>query len=202
MTNDPTNPTAPRRSRFIEAIAGAIRGDQPPNSAPSKPPSGSSSELHEQLRKLSAQWLEDAEHMGPATAAEMELRECALTIRSLAANYPAVPAVPVAELQSLNDGWRATWPGAELDKTSAQLNCFCDEIAQLIAKYTATPQLQLPPNPHAVGTYLWAREEHARGNVVRRFSGIGWTTYPNAFVWQQALWTHEDVIAVNWEVAQ
>lgn len=44
-----------------------------------------------------------------------------------------------------------------------------------------TYELYEEPNPHAPGTYQWAREEHARGKSVRNAIGPGY--YANTDSW-------------------
>jgi hypothetical protein len=73
--------------------------------------------------------------------------------------------------------------------------CLRDCVRELIAKHT--PQ---SPNPHPVGTYLWAREEHARGNNVRR---MGWwrnLRAPSGVAWSSLMFGHDDFTQTDWEV--
>lgn len=97
-----------------------------------------------------------------------------------------VSSVTVSELQALLDG-----PDLQGGVWNA--------IRKLIDKHTPKPEL--PPNPHPVGTYLWAREEHARGrSVATAWKNNERLTIRKTRAWSDARFTHTDFIATDWEV--
>lgn len=104
--------------------------------------------------------------------------------------HPPTPSVPVSELRA----WLARgWGGGELDA--------------LLSKYDPP---SLPPNPHQQGTYLWAREEHARGHRPRRrewkprseCSTTRPLNDPDGVPWEHCMFTHCDFTATDWEVLE
>lgn len=136
---------------------------------------------HAELTRLAREWL---------SCSDDGWRDCGGLLHGwLEINEP-VSSVPVSELQALLDG-----PDLQGGVWNA--------IKQLIAKHSPKPEL--PPNPHPQGTYLWAREEHARRHSVgrswwsRRVGGAGRAITPDS-AWEHCSFTHDDFIATDWEV--
>lgn len=139
-------------------------------------------EQHQQLRAFANAWCGLDGHQASG-------KQCGDALLFFLDANPAVPAVPVSELRAwLRRGW---------------VN---GEFEALLAKYTPRPSL--PPSTEKPGTYLWAREEAARGKRVgrlRRASSIGifdvvYDPGSQAGVWDKFKWTHDDFIATDWEV--
>jgi hypothetical protein len=94
-------------------------------------------------------------------------------------------------------------PVVPLDELKAAYDA--EDVGALIDRYTP-PQ----PNPHPPGTYLWAREEHARGRRLRRKLRSCWRLVlgPDSFAmasepgddWDSFRFTHADFTATDWEV--
>lgn len=57
--------------------------------------------------------------------------------------------------------------------------------------------LYVEPNLHTKGSYLWAREEHARGRTVRRDCTGCIASHKR---WSDCMFTHESFIATDWQV--
>lgn len=111
--------------------------------------------------------------------------ECANALELVLQTHPAVPS---SELRALAE---------KMDDVLANPTCkTCSRwLLELVAKYT--PQ---PPNPHPPGTYLWAREEHARGRDVRVASWNRNVTAQRDCPWDSFRFNHCDFTATDWEV--
>jgi hypothetical protein len=85
-------------------------------------------------------------------------------------------------------------PVVPLDELKAAYDA--EDVGALIFKYT--PQ---QPNPHPQGTYLWAREEHARGQLVRRREWLAVATgIARLSDWSRMHFADADFTAADWEV--
>lgn len=103
-----------------------------------------------------------------------------LQLQSWLDAHPPVPSVPVSELRAWQN---RDWVDGE--------------FAALLDKHDPP---SLPPNPHQQGTYLWAREEHARGDSVRRHDWNSCCTARGE--WLAFMFTHADFTATDWEVVK
>lgn len=130
------------------------------------------------------------------------VRLCAVALERTLQRHPVVPCDELSQLASemLDTGHREV-----TNETCSQW------LRDTVAKYTPKP-----PNPHPQGTYLWAKEEFARGKRVRRNCGGLWRfvmkakgLHPyNAFAvcsetgddWSQFLFVDTDFTATDWEV--
>jgi len=136
---------------------------------------------HESLRTLADNWLSDCE--SPWTSYRSDMNRLRDRLLAWLSEHPPEPAVPVTELLI----YRSECGGVDT------------RLDALIAKHSIKPAL--PPNPHQQGTYLWAREEHMRGRAVRCPSRRLHVAIPAADDWDASLWTYDEFIATDWEVA-
>lgn len=90
-------------------------------------------------------------------------------------NHPT-PSVPLAEVKAVRHGSWEDIIGA---------------FDTLIRKYEPKPA-----NPHAAGTYLWAREEHIRDHQVR----LGVYTVRLGANWDRMEWNHHHFATTEWEL--
>jgi hypothetical protein len=142
------------------------------------------------LQALIDNWRGYADH-GDGGAFYKGIADCAAELERTLLKQPVVP---LSELRTALDC--TTRPPRE----ALEVLCF---------RYT--PQ---PPNHHPQGTYLWAKEEHARGRKVGRRLLAGkasacrergncrLTNDPVNVEWNQCWFTDEDFTATDWEVVK
>lgn len=138
-------------------------------------------EEHDQLRVAASNWCS-------RDGSQASGKQCGDELLFWLDAHPPVPSVPVSDLRAWqSNGWVTS------------------ELVALIRM--AEPKPSLPPNPHQQGTYLWAREEHARRQTVK----TGWRRVEGGETrmlvsadddWSKVKFDHTDFTATDWEVVK